>query len=77
MEEVDSMQDDMVEFESRWFRFGGGPSDEIYTRFGMTDRVFFERMNELMVADQGLDHVAPKDAEVMRAVIRRRLWLAS
>ncbi|HEY9313787.1 DUF3263 domain-containing protein [Williamsia sp.] len=77
MGEDNAIDQEMLEFEERWFRFGGGPSDEIFTRFGMTDRTFFGAMETLMGREYALDQVAPGDVEVMRAVIRRRLWLAS
>lgn len=66
----------MIEFESRWFRLGGGPSEEIYSRFGMNDQDFFGHVDHLISAGTVLDEIAPRDVEVMKAVIRRRLWLA-
>lgn len=76
MDAANTTQQDMLKFEARWFRLGGGPSNEIYSRFGMNDRAFFSEMNDLLSAEDYLDEIAPRDAEVMRAVIRRRLWLA-
>lgn len=77
MREAESIVHDMVEFEARWYRYGGGPSAEIYTQFGMDERTFFERLNTVVESSTALEALAPNDAEVMRAVIRRRLWLAS
>lgn len=76
METATAAQKDMFEFESRWYRLGGGPSEEIYSQFGMSDRAFFEQLHTLVDSDEALDRLGPRDAEVMRAVIRRRLWLA-
>lgn len=75
MDTANAVHEDMFEFATRWYRLGGGPSDEIHSRFGMRDRTFFGQLND-MVNNQDFDTLAPRDAEVMRAVIRRRLWLA-
>jgi hypothetical protein len=76
METSSSTEEQILEFEARWYRLGGGPSDEIYSRFGMTDRDFFGRVDHLISTGRALDEIAPRDVEVMKAVIRRRLWLA-
>ncbi|PXW28767.1 UNVERIFIED_CONTAM: uncharacterized protein DUF3263 [Williamsia faeni] len=77
MSETDALKHEMLEFEARWFRLGGGPSHEILSRFGMTDRTFFAEIDALMDERRALDHFTPRDTEVIRAVIRRRLWLAN
>lgn len=82
MDEVEALEHkmlehEMLEFEARWFRLGGGPSHEILSRFGMTDRAFFGEVGALMDERRALDYFSPRDTEVLRAVIRRRLWLAS
>lgn len=76
MDIAHAVYEDMFEFESRWYRLGGGPSEEINSRFGMNDRTFFEHMHDVVDSHEELDRLAPRDAEVMRAVVRRRLWLA-
>jgi hypothetical protein len=76
MQASQATDQEILEFETRWFRLGGGPSDEIYERFGMTDRDFFGQVDHLISTGRTLDEIAPGDVEVMKAVIRRRLWLA-
>jgi hypothetical protein len=71
-----SKLEQMFDFESRWFRLGGGPSDEIHDRFGMSDRAFFGEMNDALSRADIPDSVDPREADLMRPVIRRRLWLA-
>ncbi|MBA4021798.1 MAG: hypothetical protein C0482_05495 [Gordonia sp.] len=71
-----SKLDEMVDFEAKWYRLGGGPSDEIHDRFGMSDRTFFTELNDLMSDGAQFGEIAPEELAVMRAVIRRRLWLA-
>jgi hypothetical protein len=69
-------QQQMVEFESHWYQFGGGPSEQIRERFGMPVRDFFAELNTI-VDEEPPSSLAPNDIERMRGVIRRRLWLAS
>ncbi len=45
MGEDDALENEMLEFPARWFRLGGGPSHEILTQFGMTNRTFFTEMD--------------------------------
>ncbi|WP_237340910.1 DUF3263 domain-containing protein [Williamsia soli] len=71
-----SKLDEMLDFESKWYRLGGGPSEEIHDRFGMSDRTFFKELNDLMSDGARFDDIAPDELAGMRAVIRRRLWLA-
>ncbi|SNT36547.1 hypothetical protein SAMN05421642_11597 [Rhodococcoides kyotonense] len=35
----------MMDFVLPWLDFGGGPSEEIFIRFGVGERVFFERLH--------------------------------
>lgn len=66
----------MLDFEEKWYRLGGGPSEEIHDRFGMSDRTFFTEMNDLMSDADRIDGIGPDELATMRAVVRRRLWLA-
>ncbi|PYE18073.1 uncharacterized protein DUF3263 [Williamsia limnetica] len=67
---------EMLDFESKWYRLGGGPSEEIHDRFGMSDRDFFTELNDLVSGADLFDDIAPDELAMMRGVIRRRLWLA-
>lgn len=66
--------DDLVAFEMRWFRQGGGTVTEIYERFGLQVDEFFSAVLE------GLERNPPGDirTDVVRAMMataRRRLWM--
>jgi hypothetical protein len=76
MKTAGSRLEQMFDFESRWYRLGGGPSAEIHERFGMSDRVFFGEMDEALSRADVPESVDPREADKMHPVIRRRLWLA-
>lgn len=52
-------QAEMVAFAVRWAPFGGGPSDDIFVTFGVSERVFFQRLHRILADDPrpGLDEV--------------------
>ncbi|MGU3292352.1 DUF3263 domain-containing protein [Williamsia sp. M5A3_1d] len=67
--------DRLVQFELGWFQRGGGPSEAIRAQFGLGDVEFFTRLrSQLDSGDTGA--LPPRVAEQMRAVCRKRLWLA-
>lgn len=76
MQYLGSKEREMVDYEVHWFALGGGPSGQIYERFGMTDRDFFSRVNDLVELEVTRD-LSDQTAKRMRQVIRRRLWLAT
>ncbi|SIS04970.1 hypothetical protein [Williamsia sterculiae] len=39
---------DMVFFAIRWAPFGGGAPEDIWTQFGVAERVFFLRLRQLL-----------------------------
>ncbi|MCP2160600.1 DUF3263 domain-containing protein [Williamsia serinedens] len=73
-------QDDgkLLAFELGWFQRGGGPSEKIREEFGIGDAEFFHRLNEYL--DESVAHrdeaLPPHVVEKMKAVCRKRLWLA-
>jgi hypothetical protein len=41
----------MIDFATRWYRYGGGSSSEIFEEFGLREEVFFRRVLDLMETD--------------------------
>lgn len=50
---------EMVAFAVRWAPFGGGSAEDIWIRFGVSERVYFLRLRVLLQgpAPQGLDEM--------------------
>ncbi|ANS27943.1 hypothetical protein WSS_A41720 [Rhodococcus opacus M213] len=65
---------EMVDFERRWYRHGGGPADDIRTEFGLPATTFFRRLEDLLETDPP-DTITQSEASKMLRVCRRRLWL--
>ncbi|MFC9549788.1 DUF3263 domain-containing protein [Rhodococcus sp. NPDC056960] len=72
MPEMDTA--DLVDFERRWYRHGGGPADDIETEFGLPATAFFRRLGDLLETDPP-DTLTRSEASAMLRVCRRRLWL--
>jgi hypothetical protein len=66
---------EMLDFEVQWYALGGGPSDQIHERFGMSDRDYFASVNDILQQSPP-EQLSPKSVETMRGVVRRRLWMA-
>lgn len=73
---VDDKQQRMLEFESSWYRLGGGSSDEISRRFGLSDRDFFDEVDRLLT-DAPPAALSASQVSQMHSVVRRRRWMAS
>lgn len=72
---MDIRQREMLDFETRWYRMGGGSSSAIVERFGLTDRDFFTEVDRI-VADDPPTGLSVSELRRMRSVVRRRLWMA-
>ncbi|ANS26292.1 DUF3263 domain-containing protein [Rhodococcus opacus] len=72
MPETDTAE--LVDFERRWYRLGGGPADDIETEFGLPPATFFRRLEDLLETDPP-ETLTPSEASAMLRVCRRRLWL--
>ncbi|PXW29132.1 DUF3263 domain-containing protein [Nocardia sp. 348MFTsu5.1] len=66
---------EMLDFEVQWYHLGGGPSEQIHERFGMSDRDYFASLNDLL-RESPPEQLSPSAVERMRGVVRRRLWMA-
>jgi hypothetical protein len=70
----------LLAFELGWFERGGGPSAAIREEFGIGDVEFFHRLSEYLddtVHRPDADEALPRHVvEKMKAVCRKRLWLA-
>ncbi|GAC69451.1 hypothetical protein [Gordonia soli] len=55
----------MLVFAQRWVPFGGGSADDIFTEFGVTERVFFLRLRHLTrsLAPSAIDDVTRRSLE--------------
>ncbi|WP_172652415.1 hypothetical protein [Rhodococcus opacus] len=65
----------MVTFALRWFPHGGGPAEEIIAVFGMDTGEFFRCLHAQLHPNPPTP-LRPAIVEKMKAVARRRLWLA-
>ncbi|MBJ7290394.1 hypothetical protein [Williamsia sp.] len=69
------IDDDLIGFELGWFQHGGGPAEQIREQFGLGDVEFFTRLRSRL--DESADGSMPAHVvEQMKAVCRKRLWLA-
>jgi hypothetical protein len=66
----------MVAFELRWSAYGGGPAEAIMADFGM-DAVSFFRQLAAYLESSPPTPLRPDLVARMKAVARRRLWLAA
>ncbi|RYE38038.1 MAG: hypothetical protein EOP24_47895 [Hyphomicrobiales bacterium] len=66
----------MVAFEVRWCALGGGPAETIMADFGMDAAAFFRHLAEYLELSPPTP-LRPDLLERMKAVARRRLWLAT
>ncbi|GGF34144.1 hypothetical protein [Williamsia phyllosphaerae] len=69
------IDDDLIGFELGWFQHGGGPAEKIREQFGLGDVEFFTRLRSRL--DESADgSMSVQVVEQMKAVCRKRLWLA-
>jgi hypothetical protein len=66
--------EDLLEFELRWFEHGGGPAEEIAVAFGMTPQEFFGRILAFVEHNPPAPYRATV-VEAIKSVARKRLWL--
>lgn len=66
---------ELLDFEVRWYSLGGGPSQQIHEQFGMSDRDYFIRVNDLLEKEPP-ETLSSVVVDRMRGVVRRRLWMA-
>ena len=60
----------MIQFVARWYRYGGGPQQQIFEEFGLAESAFFGRVLDLIEYDPDL---APAVRDLLRSICRRRL----
>ncbi|AZG44446.1 DUF3263 domain-containing protein [Gordonia insulae] len=72
---MDNKQQQMIDFERRWYPLGGGSSSAITERFGLDDRDFFREVDRIVESDPP-ETLTSAELRRMRSVIRRRLWMA-
>ncbi|WP_245555552.1 hypothetical protein [Gordonia soli] len=67
-------RDAMIAFAVRWAPFGGGTVEDIWTEFGLPERVYFLRMRQVLSGPTppGLDDVS---WERLRRVCDERIHL--
>ncbi|MBT0566598.1 hypothetical protein [Williamsia sp. CHRR-6] len=67
--------DELIDFGLGWFQRGGGPAEAIRERFGLSEREYFTQLRHRL---DGIDtdEVPRRVVEQMKAVCRKRLWLA-
>lgn len=68
MSSIDS--DLMIDFARRWAKYGGGSAADIFVHFGVSEKVFFERLGGIMA--QRVDIPSIERAEIS-SICRRRL----
>ncbi|MEU9823065.1 hypothetical protein ACIGG9_29585 [Pseudonocardia alni] len=66
---------DLVGFARRWFRYGGGPAEEIVARFGVPPRVYFRELLDTLDRSEEPADAASWTVREMRRVARNRLWV--
>ncbi len=69
------VDDELIGFELGWFQHGGGPAEKIREEFGVGAVEFFTQLRSRL--DEIPDNsMSPHVIEEMKAVCRKRLWLA-
>ncbi|KZF09413.1 MAG: DUF3263 domain-containing protein [Rhodococcus sp. (in: high G+C Gram-positive bacteria)] len=72
---IDSEQNRMLDFARLWAPHGGGPSEDIMVRFGLTSTEFFTRLQSLLEHDEQTELLTPGTRALVLACCRRRLWV--
>lgn len=71
----------MIDYALRWVNHGGGPEDDIATRFEMAAREFYRAVLNVLDRDPGRVFgefgLSPVMVTRIKAVARRRIWIAS
>lgn len=71
----------MIDYALRWVNHGGGPDEDIHTRFDMTVRQFYRGVIEILDRDPGGAFsrfgLSPVMVTRIKAVARRRIWMSS
>jgi hypothetical protein len=61
----------LVEFALRWQPYGGGSAEDIFVEFGLTEKVYFERLSDVLYA--GAAVLTPAAHAALRAICTSRL----
>lgn len=69
----DVVEQAMVEFVRRWYRYGGGPASHIFVDFGLKERDFFARTLALLATDYAASRIGPTTLRSLRDVCRWRI----
>lgn len=71
----------MIDYAVRWVNHGGGPEDDILTRFGVTAREFYRTVLDILERDPGRTFgefgLSPVMVTRIKAIARRRIWITS
>ncbi|WP_338893556.1 DUF3263 domain-containing protein [Rhodococcus sovatensis] len=69
----------MIDYALRWVNHGGGPEEDIETRFGIAAREFHRAVIEILDREPGsvFGHLGLSPVMVTRikAIARRRIWV--
>lgn len=71
----------MIDYALRWVNHGGGPEDDIHTRFEMAACEFYRAVLGVLDRDPGQVFgefgLSPVMVTRIKAIARRRIWIAS
>ncbi|WP_143545794.1 hypothetical protein [Rhodococcus sp. 14-2470-1a] len=71
----------MIDYALRWVNHGGGPEEDIHTRFDTTAREFYRTVLDILERDPGRTFgefgLSPVMVTRSKAVARRRIWITS
>ncbi|MET3953326.1 hypothetical protein ABIE52_000192 [Rhodococcus sp. OAS809] len=60
----------MIEFASQWALYGGGSSDDIFVKFGVSSKVFFQRLSWMIESGGTVD---PDERRTLRELCDKRM----
>ncbi len=63
---------EILAFGRSWYRYGGGPAEDIMVTFGLTENQFFTEIRHLLAAHEQFD-LSPSEITAMDRVARYRL----
>lgn len=62
----------ILAFARRWYPYGGGTPEDILVEFGIDEREYFRRLQEIL-ADPSVPYLDEAAVAAMKEVVRNRL----
>lgn len=61
----------MLQFALWWYPYGGGSAEDIFIKFGLSEKAYFQRLSHVLCSDRY--SISPATRKDLHAVCERRL----